>query len=411
MKNVTLLVIILISIVSAQSVLGVRYPGGLSTAKSGLSSRMGGFGIGSSENYLMMAHNPGNLGNITHSVYSLKFTLDYTRVIENDLTSDFVVMVPDLVGFAFPLGNAGTFALSFSKERGNKYTYISEPGVISTNPVTNDSLTGWTGLYRKTATTAWEVGWGHKAWKFFRPGLTYRRFYFNFEDNTVAKIDNYGGKGDTIQATHAGNAIRGGFSGTMGKLTYGLTATYNFEGEMDFDRHLKTYSIDGSSAQVHEDAKIDTKYRIQLPPSGGVGLSYQLNDQLLLGVDYSMEFWEDAWTDAPTSVFYTQYTNTQSGSFGVQFIPAPKLLSPRYFEKIRYSLGARATTLPIDGDWEAAGTVGFGLPLGSAGLLDIAFEGGTRRSTDFDTIQENFFRFSISTSGGKQWRKKSNIVY
>ncbi len=414
MKKILIILLCLTAFISAQSLMGVRYPGGLSSSKSGFSSRMGGAGIGFDNSYLLMTHNPGNLGNINQSVYTLKFSLDYVRVFEDDNYSDFSSMVPDLVGFAFPLGNIGTFGLSFSKDKSNKYTFITEKGVLATNPTTGETLTGWTGRYIKSATTAWEIAWGHKAWKFFRPGIGYRRYYFSSEVNSVNKIDNFGGTGDSTDIKQAGNSFRGGFSGTLGKFTYGLSATYSFMSDVKFKR--KTIDIDSSngnyiSSWLHENAASDTVYDLHLPPSGGIGVSYRINKKMLVGADLSMELWQEAYTNAPNSVFYTEYSNTMTGSAGFEFIPAPQLLSPRYFEKVRYSGGFRFGRLPIEGDREFAATVGLGLPVGSSGLLDIAFEVGARRSDILENNKENFFKFSITSSGGKPWLKKSNQVY
>jgi len=395
--------------------MGIRYPGGIVSPRTGLSARMGGFGIGSTEPYQMMAYNPGNLGNIQQSVYSLKLTFDYNRIIEDERYSDFVSLSPDLVGFAFPLGKIGTFGLSFSKERGTSYTFIKEPGVLTTNETTGETLTGWTGNYRKTGVTAWDIAWGHSAWKAFRPGFGYRRFYYKSESNAVVKGDSYGGTGDSLSIIQTGNAFRGGITGTLGKMTYGISGIYNFSG--DAREHRTPIDIDSNSSgsfvqeQLHEAARIDRTYDLQLPPSGGVGFSYQLNNQMSIGTDYSMEFWKEAHTNGPRSIFYSEYQNTMTSSTGFQFVPAPELLAPRYFEKMEYSGGFRFSTLPVEGDWEAALSVGVGLPLGASGLVDLAFEGGTRRSDALPDNHENFFRFSISTSGGKKWARRNNTVY
>lgn len=416
MKKILILLLCSAFMLSAQSLFGVRYPGGLGSTKTGFASRMGGAGIGVNNGYLLMAHNPGNLGNINQSVYTLKFTLDYTRLYEGDEHSDFVSMVPDLVGFAFPLGNIGTFGLTFSKERGNKYAYKSADGVIATNSLTGETLTGWTGFYRKSGTTAWEVAWGHKAWKFFRPGISYRRYYFSIEDNRVVKVDNFGGTGDSTDVKQSGNAIRGGFSGSIGKFTYGLSANYNFMSDARYKRMIQgidSLSSGYHSSLTHVNAKLDTTYDLQLPPSGGIGLSYKINEKMFVAADFSMELWEDAYTNGPTSLFFEKYQNTKTTSLGFEFIPAPQLLAPRYWEKILYSGGIRFGSLPIEGDIEFAANIGFGLPIGRAGLLDLAFEGGTRRSDspELENNHENFFKFSITTSGGKKWKKKSNQVY
>jgi len=407
-----------VALVSAQSLFGLKYPGGLSSTKTGLASRLGGAGIGMEDPYLLMAHTPGNLGNINQSVYTLKLSIDYNRIKQNDLQNDFLRVVPDLVGFAFPLGPVGTVGVGFSKERGNDYYYKSAEGILARNPITNDSITGWTGFNRKSGITIWEAGWGHSALKMVRPGISYRRFYYSVEDSRVTKINNFGGTSDSLDIKQAGNAIRGGISGTIGKVSYGVNATYNFSGDvtlkttvLDIDSSKSKVSNSFISKSIHANAPATETYTLQLPPSGGVGVSYKASEKLVVAADASMEMWEQAWTDAPKSVFYTTYQNALSASVGAQFIPAPELLSPRYFEKMRYSGGVRFSQLPVEGDFEFALNAGLGLPLGTSGLVDIAFEGGARRSEILPDYKENFFKFSFTTSGGKAWKKKPAQVY
>ena len=417
MKNILLLITALTSLVFSQSLLATRYLGGLSYYKTGPASRMSGFGIGSNDVYNIGAYNPGNLGNVDQSVYTLKFTLDYTRLIDEatNSKSDFVAMVPDFVGFAFPFGKAGVFGLSFSKDYGNKYTYISgEDEALATDG--SDTLYGWTGYYRKSAISSWEVLWGYNVAKFFKPGITYRRYYFTQDENSVVKLNGLGGTGDSTHLYQGGNSFRAGISGTIGKVTYGISGEYNFEDTINSTRLVidikeSSYSNGFVSTLVNKNAQIEKKYTLQLPPKGGAGIQYQIDDRMKVGVDFSMVFWEQATTNAPKSIYYDKYQNTMSGNIGFSFVPAPKLLAPKYYERILYSAGFRASTLPIEGDKEISGSIGLGLPLGKAGILDLAFEGGQRSSIDVSRYKENFFKFSITTSGGRKWRKKNNTVY
>jgi len=417
-KATSILLLASVVFVSAQSVLGLRYPGGLQSNTTGYASRMGGSGIGSDEPYLLMAHTPGNLGNISQSVYTLKLSFDYTRVTEKDVSNDFARMVPDLVGFAFPLGPVGTVGVGFSKERGNDYYFKSPEQVLAINPEGPDTLRGWTGFSRTSGITVWEAGWGHSAIKAIRPGISYRRFYYSVEDYKSIKVNGYGGTGDSVDIKQAGNAIRGGISGTIGKISYGVNGTYNFRGDVKFSKTPividSSYSASGNSYTsefLHTNATTNATYQLQLPPSGGVGLTFRSSEKLTIGADAKMELWEQAWSSGPKSIFYTTYQNALSVSAGTQFIPAPELISPRYFEKIRYSGGVRFSQLPVEGDYELAVNTGLGLPVGTSGLLDVAFEGGIRRSDVIPDIKENFFKFSLTTSGGKPWKKKPAQVY
>ncbi len=109
--------------------------------------------------------------------------------------------------------------------------------------------------------------------------------------------------------------------------------------------------------------------------------------------------------------FVSDNINTKSGAIGFEFLPAPQLLAPKYYERIVYSGGVHLATLPVEGDWEVSGSIGAALPIGRSGVLDIALESGVRRSADLENYKENFFKFSLTTSGGKKWKKRSTQLY
>jgi hypothetical protein len=417
-----LLLLLLTTIVSSESLLGMRYPTGISTPMTGYSARMGGTGIGDPESYLGMSLNPGNLGNVDQSVYTLKLQMDYLNLNDGTNSSNQIAFVPQHIGFVFPLKQFGTLALSFLKPSYNKYTYKSENDtlVVNSNAIdgqTVTSLTGNTAFYRDNGISAWEIGYGFSFFSFLKAGVTYRRFNYYVEDSRIAIYDGYGGTIDSTKWYQEGNMIRGGISGGLlkGKINYGVTGSYPFSGDIDYDRILLNIDSSESGAYYtglsHEDAIYKGSYKLHLPPEGGAGFSVAPNKKLIFNVDYYLTLWEKMSTDAPQVADTNGLKNSSRVGFGAQFTPATNMLKPRYFELVMYSAGFRYETLAKDGDFEMAMNLGVGLPLGKFGIFDFGAEAGLRKSESYPDYEEKFVRLSFTTSGGRKWKKKKSTVY
>ena len=408
---------------NGQSLLAMRYPTGVSIPISGYSARMGGSGIGATDNYTSMSLNPGNLGNIVQSVYTLKLQYDYLNLKSSSSSTVQSSFYPHYIGFAFPLKKFGTIGASFIKPSGNKYVYNSGDVVLTTNgnALPDEDVTeldGKLAYMRQTGLNGFEVGYGYDLFSFLKPGITYRRFNYSVED---ARISIYNGIGGTVDSTRwyqEGNMLRFGISGGLlkGKLNYGITGAYAFKGDLRYNRNL--LKIDSSehtgkyiTNNLHDSTNFVGIYQLQLPPEGGAGISIIPSEKVHINLDYSMVLWKNMWTDAPEIIDLSKLINSYKIASGVEYTPSSNLLKPRYWEKIMYSAGFRYEALPKDGDWEMSATIGTGLPLGKLGLFEFAAEGGMRRSKEYSDYKENFVRLTFSTSGGRLWKTGKKTVY
>ena len=104
--------------------------------------------------------------------------------------------------------------------------------------------------------------------------------------------------------------------------------------------------------------------------------------------------------------------NALSFSAGGQYIPAPNMLMPHYWEIMQYHAGARYCRLPDGHSSEYAMDFGLGLPLlKGGGLIDLIAEYGTRSDTRFSGYSENFWQFSIGVNGGRTWAQNTGVRY
>jgi len=426
MRKIFLSIIIFAAVSFSQSLLAVRYPIGLSYPTSTQSARMAGTGAALSEPYLVSLLNPGNLGSIKQSVYTLSANWGYTRIREEAEHADFSNFSPAFIGFAFPIGKAGTIGASFKQNSTNSYSY-REDGWLKNSVFINsgldsgfnfiDSIKEVKTFKNSNAFSSWEFGWGIKLFKKISIGASYQiGYYKNIINRSDALEDNrvYSGF-DSLYYSQANSALRGGIIGQFGKLEVGVSATYQIISGLNARRSIRRLSLASNSGYNLLDSLTvfdDESYKLYLPPSGIIGATWTFNDKIKTTMDASMVYWKEYWTDAP---FLTDdeniLRNTFSISSGTQFIPQPNLLSSHYFQKVRYSGGISYRQLPIIGDWEISGSAGAGFPLGKSGILDFSVETGRRQSKIEKDIHEQFVRINFGMSGGQQWKKTSSSVY
>lgn len=419
MMKLCALLLIVTAAVSANSILGVNYPLGIKTPISGYASRMGGAAIGATEPYVMMSLNPGNLANATTTVYSFKAQLEYLRLKADNGTAEFFGFDPQFLSFAIPMKKVGTIGFSYTKEAGNEYSYLGNKEILAINPHgdTTGYLSGQLGFRTTTGLTSWQLGYAREVFSFLKPGIAIKRYNLSKVIATstildkISSLDNLSSTLDTTVFSQSVNSFAFGVNGTLGKVSYGISGEYPFKGDLEVDsiihRMFKLDEDDQFPEQgmlLHDSSITSETYKLRLAPTGGAGVSVELNKNFTINSDFAMTFWERMST---TSTTFSKGTlqNTVRISAGTQFTPVTNKLNPKYFEIINYSAGIRYESLPLKGDWEGSLTIGAGLPLGRTGMIDLAVEGGYRTSDTYN-YKENFLRFSIGTNGGRFWNKK-----
>ena len=99
-------------------------------------------------------------------------------------------------------------------------------------------------------------------------------------------------------------------------------------------------------------------------------------------------------------------------SGGIQFIPAPDLLTPKLYEIIQYRAGLRYTQLPGREASEVGGSIALGVPLQSnGGLFDIIFEVARRSDNRFEAYREKMFSLKLGINGARKWYQSSDESY
>lgn len=391
-------IFVLSTIVWSQSLLSNKYPFGLQLRSySGTALSMGGVSVGIPNDHHVMLTNPGNLGTIDKMSFSSLIVIEYLRINENKEYTDHLEASPRQISLAFPLSFLGTIAFSLSKDSDAGFRFRS-----INDHVDIDS----TKIHRMGGIGTWQAGWGYAIGKWVNVGIAYERTNLRIQNYRQTLFKEFKQVEDSTSILFKGNGIRLGIIGTYKDLSIGISGRYIFKDKLRYDSTFKTTvpnyvtSYDSSfTSEIHP------------PPSLSIGVGYNISPKWLVGSDVSIDFWKEYYIENQDALAQIDDKNTISFSLGTRFIPAPKILAPKYWEIIHYRTGFRYTQLPGNKSNETAFSIGFGLPLKGNGLFDLAFDIGRRNTDIVKDYNETFIQIGFGINGGRKWHKSSTTTY
>jgi hypothetical protein len=389
-----------------ESVIGVQFPLGMPiTPNSSISLSMGGTGVGTMNDNNVLLFNPANLGFINKTVFSSLASLDFLNLLntESNTATNHLDFLPRQLAFGIPLGVAGTIGFSYAKRFDDRVRFLERQwvGIPSIDSIELS-------LGRNGGVTGWQAGWGYAIGKWAAVGVSYERAYYYLHEARTSKTYGYTSPPpmsvDTTDITMGANGFRAGIMVPAGKLTAGISGEYFFAGTA----HATAAAYNGL---ILADSQITSSdFSLTLPPSIAVGLSYKFAPEWLAALDVSATLWNSFHDDG--RLLSGELHNAFSYSAGGQYIPAPNLLTPKYWEIIQYRAGARYTQLPVKSAAEYAFSFGTGLPFSKgAGLFDVVLEYGRRFDTSFKNNQEEFFSIGFGFNGGRKWAASTQNGY
>jgi hypothetical protein len=385
---------------SAQSVLSMQYPGGLPIAHAtGPSIAIAGAGTGVRNDFFGMADNVANLGGMNRAVFSASTSLDFNSIHEGSSSSSFLTLSPRLFSFSFAIAPVGTFGFSLDQRTSMRLKIVRFFDTTLNNGI---QVTDSIGIAQRGGVKSWQAGWGRAIGRWGFVGLSYERIYLSSEN--INRESGTLGDGITLPADDStrylfrGNAVRGGILVPVRKLTFGMSGEYVFK-----DNAKKTVRATMTARNS------DTKFSLSLPPSLSFGVSYSPSPSWMAAASSGITLWQSY---RSTDTLGGKVDNAWSIAAGVQYVPAPNLLVPRYWEVMQYRLGIRYCELPVVTGSEFALTAGVGLPLlKGGGLLDCIAEFGIRSDSRHTTYSERFLHLYVGINGGRRWSQKTGIRY
>ena len=180
-------------------------------------------------------------------------------------------------------------------------------------------------------------------------------------------------------------------------------------------KYIETYS----SSSTILSQKIDTiGNACSLPESWGIGATYNYNNRLTVGLDYSVQKWENV--KFPISGQNGQFSS-QEGQFcnrtkiagGMEY--HPNAYSRNFFSRIRYRMGAYYSTpyAKVDGKEganEYGVSLGFGLPIfQSKSVLNISGQYIKVKPKVTGMLEENSLRINVGLTFNERWFMKWKV--
>jgi hypothetical protein len=387
------------SLCPAQSLLSTHYPAGLPLAHAaGPSLAMGGAGTGVRNDFFGMADNVANLGGMSRAVFSAAASLDFTSINEGNFSSALFALSPRLFSFAFHIAPVGTFGFSLDQRTSTRMKYVA---TSVTQLYDGRNITDSLGLAERGGLKSWQAGWGRAIGRWGFAGVSCEWLYLSSENFLMYSTD-LGTTAPRYDSTHLmfrGNAVRAGVLVPLRKWTFGMNGEYVFEG----DARRTITSTDSTTFG-------EQNFSLVLPSSLSFGASYVPTPSWLASVSSGITLWQGYRSD--TVVLGGKVDNALSFAAGIQYIPAPNLLVPRYWEIMQYRLGFRFCELPVVTGTEFAITAGVGLPLlKGGGLIDCIAEYGSRSDSRYRNYSERFLHLYVGINGGRKWSQKTGIRY
>lgn len=147
-----------------------------------------------------------------------------------------------------------------------------------------------------------------------------------------------------------------------------------------------------------------------LPLKFGVGVSSQINKNLLINLDYRKNYWNNINQSNNASA----YKDQSIYGIGFEFKPSSKLIS--YWNNVVYRAGANYDSGYLNISNQNIDSYSFSLGLGFptsknrvSSTININYSYGKEGTTDRGLIQENFHKLSINLSLLGNWFQKQKI--
>jgi hypothetical protein len=392
----------------AQSPLGLAYPLGIpDLAVTGASAAMGGGGTAAVEEYMGVGLNPANAAVGNRSVFSALISYDITNIRDNGKTAQISGYNPKLISLIIPAGRAGNVAFSMQKRNDASLNFYTKGG----NPLLLDEQTSVTptdvAISRKGGLTAWQAGWAYRFGNGVGLGLIYERIFFNRDSRDIRSYVYEDATAESSQRTvidtptvaFANSGLRFGAQIPVHeKVTLGFAGEYPLPGQ-----DIGTATINGKSSS----------FSATLPPSMSIGAAYAMDAHWFFVLDFFSTMWEFYENENDLKKPNPPDPDRDIGiSAGARYTPAANLLSSKYWEKIRYSAGARYATLPNDKTsdnraHEYAFSIGAGLPIPhDGGMVDIVVSFGKRSDPRISGYEESVVKLQLGLNGGRNWFQK-----
>jgi len=378
--------------------------GDLSYSSSTRTDGMGILGIALYGNYTNSL-NPATWTQIENTRFATKFNLENIRSTDGVDNSKRTY------------GSFEGFDLSIPFNRGNGWTF--DAGLNTYSTVNYDikyrgSSLGenYTQLYSGNGgISRINLGFSYILLKYLSFGVQFNYAFGNIIKSTKINFDN-------TQLFNTSNNLSDNISGyyfSTGLIFHGFGKLFKTKkaDKMTLGVYFSTpakfkSSISGSfSKTTNTDSVNLTSGNIDIPWSGGIGISNEFNNKLVVSADAFMQNWDSY---KYYGVHPLEIKNSFRVGAGLEYTPSKKP-EDSFLKRTSYRLGANYTAeyLKINGEnINTIGiTTGLSLPVSRLNSVDLLFSFKRRGKSTNGLIQDNIFRLGATVNIGEIWFLKS----
>lgn len=197
------------------------------------------------------------------------------------------------------------------------------------------------------------------------------------------------------------------------RFNFGLTGNLSNNIDVSSDVYNHSYKYNNAGVPIQRDTILysnNAKAETKMPAFIGGGISLQDVNHWLVGIDANYQKWSDFSTISSDSL-----NDAYKIAIGGEF--TPKYNSVNYWERVNYRVGTRFARTQINlqntpiNDY--AFTFGFGFPIRKDAIttassvyqtrINVAFEIGSRGTTQEKLLKENYFRLTIGLNFTEKW--------
>lgn len=350
---------------------------------------MGGVSIGISSPIRVCTVNPASVYSITNTRIALQLYSDYNTVKDQYASATSMYTNFDGFSLAVPLGSGTGFMVAMNPLTRMNFLLQSNEELAGESYL--KSVDGSGGLNQFSLSFYWAVR------KWIALGVT-TSYNFGMLKETW-KVDyansNIATTRDVYYYKHRGVGLK---LGTMLHPAPGLELGVVYSPACKLKTRSDLYTIFSTDFSR-------TTGKLTFPSEWGVGVSYKLSPDLLVGADYHAHNWSELAFDGKR---LDRIQDTKRISAGLEFFNRTNFDEP-FWKRIAYRIGFRTepfayTDLEGNSIQERWITVGIGVPTFlDISHIDLSFAIGKRGNLADNGLSETMFRVGASITGGEKW--------
>lgn len=380
---------------------------------------MGGVGYGYASSWYLNQKNPATLSENQFTTFEGGLKIDSRTLRENSTSQQLVSGGMSYIALGFPIiRNRWSTALSIQPLSRVNYNFQKEE--LLPNTISNSTRTyrGEGGLSKLSFSN------GVHLWKGLSAGVKAEYIFGTITKNEELLLGQYLVGQDTVRGiyqtayrqedSYSDFTFQGGlyYTQKLGKskfINFGLVYTPEQSIRTTRFGRLERHYPDGSTVEkgldtiraniIYDNLKGDTR----LPSEFGGGVSFNIPNKIMVGVDASFSDWSSYESYGVRS---PNYGSSYKMALGAEY--TPDIFSvDRYLERVTYRAGFRYEQTPLVINQTKIKNFGidFGLslPISRVSSLNLGFEVGQKGTVQNNLVRENYYQIRLGFTYNDQW--------